>query len=729
MADPFYKGWGIRNAIFGTIKRSVTSVIRGPQQAAIGSKQDEIVAMLRQLGLSDKNGFNRFVDEIMSLALEQADIDASAINLPFLKHVRKVIGHGLQDEALFDVPSSQLTLGSMQRSTQWEVEDALDALHQRINNIQDLMDRYAYMIGTILRQMVSQAPSLINVQWDASELSFDVPLPMVMNEMPELIELMVQFALTDELQADGTTTRLQRKIFDHLLVASGGVSGNPDTMPRAPRLPTNPAFTNIQNKLVPTFLGGTYFEDLLDYSVPISVPQKTRFEHHHIVAGTGHGKTQTLQSMILNDLDRVAKGNASIVVLDSQGDLIDKIKHLDIFGPNGPLHGKLIVIDPQDIEYPVALNLFDVGIDRINGYSELDKEQSINSVLELYEFVLGSLLDAKMTQKQSLLFRYITRLMLTIPDATIFTFKDLLTPGGADLYREHIEKLQGSARDFFLTEFDGGEFKETKKQVLRRLWGILENQTFERMFSHPKSKLDIYEEMNAGKVILINTAKALLKGQGTEFFGRFFIAMIAQAAQERSVIPENERMPTFVYVDEAADYFDENIGIILSQARKYKVGMILAHQYLSQLQGNLKDGVFSNTSIKFAGGVSNKDASAIAAEMRTSSAHIESVDPLQMVAFVRGTTKRSISINIVPGQMECLPIMSNHDRQQLLDFTRCNYAVHYQDIRKEGKQDFPETDETLPDDFNGEGLSENGNEGSSNQDNGQDPTDPKPWGE
>jgi len=88
------------------------------------------------------------------------------------------------------------------------------------------------------------------------------------------------------------------------------------------------------------------------------------------------------------------------------------------------------------------------------------------------------------------------------------------------------------------------------------------------MLSHPKSKLDLFAEMNAGKVILINTAKDLLKEQGTEIFGRFFIALIAQAAQERGVLSKEQRLPTFVYIDEANDYFDRNVGVILSQARK-----------------------------------------------------------------------------------------------------------------------------------------------------------------
>jgi hypothetical protein len=138
------------------------------------------------------------------------------------------------------------------------------------------------------------------------------------------------------------------------------------------------------------------------------------------------------------------------------------------------------------------------------------------------------------------------------------------------------------------------------------------NRTFERMFSHPRSKLDLFAEMNAGKVILINTAKDLLKEQGTEIFGRFFIALIAQAAQERATVPSGKRLPTFVYVDEAADYFDRNIGLILSQARKFNVGMVLAHQHLGQLDPKLQEAFAANTSIKFAGGVSARDARTLA---------------------------------------------------------------------------------------------------------------------
>jgi DNA helicase HerA-like ATPase len=206
------------------------------------------------------------------------------------------------------------------------------------------------------------------------------------------------------------------------------------------------------------------------------------------------------------------------------------------------------------------------------------------------------------------------------------------------------------------------------------------------MFSHPKSKLDLFAEMNAGKVILINTAKDLLKENGTEIFGRFFIAMIAQAAQERAVLDRADRLPTFVYVDEANDYFDRTIGVILSQARKYNVGMVLAHQFLGQLDAKLQEAISANTSIKFAGGVSAKDARALAADLRTEPSFVEGQDKLSFAAFVKGTTRHAVSISVTAGEMEAEPRMSAEDREKQRDTMRAKYAVHYSEAVKQAGQ-------------------------------------------
>ncbi|MCB1469462.1 MAG: ATP-binding protein, partial [Rhizobiaceae bacterium] len=434
---------------------------------------------------------------------------------------------------------------------------------------------------------------------------------------------------------------------------------------------TNPVFPRDYKgeDVIDAYLQGTRLKALFELKTPFEIPEERRFEHMHMVAGSGHGKTQTLQHFIAKDLADVERGDKSVVVIDSQGDMIRAILAAKVLPPE-----KIVLIDPEDIEYPVSLNLFSVGQGRLASYSALDRERLTNSIIELYDFVLGSLLSAGMTAKQSVVFRYVTRLMFHIPDATIHTLRDLMEPGGVAKYQRYINDLDATARRFFETEFDSKEFTNTKAQVLRRLYGVLENQTFERMFSHPQSKFDMFTELNEGKLILINTAKSLLKEQGTEVFGRFFIALIAQAAQERATLPDWGRLPAMVYVDEAQDYFDANIGIILSQARKYRVGMVLAHQYLGQLSNGLEAAFEANTSIKLAGGVSARDARALAGQMGADPDLIQRQPKGSFATFIRGLTDRAVPMSFPFFDLEKLPRATREERDAIRDCSRRAYA-------------------------------------------------------
>ena len=354
-------------------------------------------------------------------------------------------------------------------------------------------------------------PALLDTNSDPGGISVATTLIHSHAQLSKAVEACVQLGFDPDIQEAGLFLRLTERLSENVVSASGGNPNDVAGFNRQPKWPTG-SDEKDPERLVQAYLGRTPLTPLFDQSVTYTIPQATRFEHHHIVAGSGHGKTQTLQYLIANDLDAVAAGKQSIIVLDSQGDLIRNIAGLQCFAPGQPLHDRVVIIDPTDVEYPVSLNLFDVGIERLQDYPLLEKERLTNSILELYDFVLGTLLDAQMTQKQNVIFRYVTRLMLHIEGATIHTLRELMEPGSEVTFAGDIAKLTGTAKHFFETEFTGREFEQTKKQVLRRLWGILENQTFERMFSHPKSKLDLYAEMNAGKVILINTAKDLTQG-------------------------------------------------------------------------------------------------------------------------------------------------------------------------------------------------------------------------
>jgi hypothetical protein len=319
------------------------------------------------------------------------------------------------------------------------------------------------------------------------------------------------------------------------------------------------------------FLDGTPFAGILATLIGTDIPQRARSSHHWIVAGTDAGKTTALQYFIAKDLERAARGECSLVILDSQRQLIEELWSLKLFAPGQPLDGKLCILDAADVEFPIAVNLFDMHLDRLRTLSPLDRERLTNSALEMYEFIIGSLLQAEMTSRQSTLFRFATRALFGIPGATIHTFHDILKNGPAK-YQAYIDTLDPVAREFFATDFNNNaQFKQTREQVNVRLLAVLENRPFLRMFSSPRSKVDFFTEINTpGKVILINAEKGLLKDEGAELFGRFFLALINQAAAQRSSIPADKRLPCFVYVDECHNYIknDPKIQVILAEARQ-----------------------------------------------------------------------------------------------------------------------------------------------------------------
>ncbi|MCR4332135.1 MAG: hypothetical protein NUV34_05445, partial [Sulfuricaulis sp.] len=538
--------------LYARLHALLHSLFRPSEAALTRDIFDATMSLLRQHGLAHEAGRDALVQWITEGVIERLRDDADRLERDA---IGKLVTALLDYEQMFLVPPIDWSeLRSV--SELWALRDTLKLQKVLLERFEGVVDLIAITVTRMLFPILAAAPPAM----DGSESGITVETRMLdlLADPGAAVEAVMAPCFADEIDELALFRRLRRRLDGNLIAASGGNPADPRSFVRAPKPPSKSDITD-RRALVDTYLGGTPLTRLFEGSLPFTIPTRTRFEHHHIVAGSGHGKTQTLQYLIANDLDGVERGEASLVVLDSQGDLIKTISELKCFAPGEPLHERICIIDPTDVEYPVSLNLFDVGIERLKHYPLLERERLTNSILELYDFVLGSLLAAEMTQKQNVIFRYVTRLMLHIPDATIHTLRELMEPGSEKKFAPHIAKLGGTARQFFETEFSSREFNDTKKQVLRRLWGILENQTFERMFSHPRSKLDLFAEMNAGKIILINTAKDLLKESGTEIFGRFFIAMIAQAAQERAVLPEHKRLPTFVYIDEAADYFDRNI--------------------------------------------------------------------------------------------------------------------------------------------------------------------------
>ena len=203
------------------------------------------------------------------------------------------------------------------------------------------------------------------------------------------------------------------------------------------------------------------------------------------------------------------------------------------------------------------------------------------------------------------------------------------------------------------------------------------------MFSHKHNKINLYQAMNSGSLILINTAKNLLKQEGCEILGRFFIALICQAAQERASIDERARTNTFVYIDEAHDYFDESIENLLNQARKYNVGLVISHQNLNQFDADLRATVMSSTTTKMVGGLSHDDASRFAKEMNCDTEFLQSMRKhssyTEFACMVKNYTQRPLRLEVSFGQLEDRPTNTKEGVEYLKARNRARYCGNIED--------------------------------------------------
>jgi len=645
----------------------------------------ETLSILQRLRRNEKSSPLKSEDDttkfIVDIVFEACERRKAVPAAPFGGALYGVVYDLLHEDAIIgelplpsEIDSITLEEGVRLRAAFKRHERFLEA-HRRLLPI--WKEKLLWLFSGLIDYFPESVFTDINEDGTADDDSIVLPEAHAFDLCENLPELMLRIMRTffDDDITDAHLFETIRETFNENLYRASGLSLDKH-YDREPKiiLPTESKITE-PSALVDAYLQGTPFQRFLYRKLPFTIPFPARFEHTHIIGGTGHGKTQLMQFLIHHDLMRSKEDGRSVVVIDSQGDLIRTISHLDCWTAPS-FRDRFVLVDPNDVEHPVCLNMFDFNRDRLSGYAPVDREKILNATIELYEYFFGALLGAELTQRQGLIFRYLARLLIEIPDATIHTLRELMEDG--EKFRPYMEKLTGTARSFFATQFFERKFGETKKQILTRLWGVLSNSSLERMFSHTRNRIDIFELLNQGKIILINTAKDLLGQDGAAIFGRFFVALISQASVQRAAMPPHERRSAFVYIDEAQDYFDSNISNLLNQARKYRVGLIFAHQNLDQLGAGLRASVLASTTIKFAGGLSAKDAAVLDSEFRCTSAFLlgqkKEKSQTEFACYVKNYTSRALSVSIPLGFVEEQPQIGEYAYEDLLDQNRELYS-------------------------------------------------------
>ena len=634
---------------------------------------------------------------IISDAFDQAseEVEVNYYDLPrsVIQNLVDITVYAIKQENFFDFPEYDFSR-EIPLSRQIQIRHELEKIKLRIYDDDEVLICFHSSFSHAIRQFLFTITSLVGVEEQKN--AFTVAATYFLSDTAYHIERMIISFFGEHIVEYGIFTKVGTQILNNADVASG-FPANRTAQEREEKFATLPTDSKLVGKdLIDAYLADTYLENFFDFQVDFSLPLNLRLEHCHILAGTGFGKTQLLQKLVLADLEE----GRGCLVIDSQGDMIKKISMLKIFDPQleNSLADKLIIIDPEDVDYPVSLNMF--ALDRGESQSSsLHKQMLINSTVDLYVYIFASLFGAELTSKQGVIFSYIAKLMAEIPDATIHTLRELLENGKK--FQKYIDNLDGSAKAFFDTQFFTSSFAQTKKQILSRLWAILSNQTLENLFSAKKNSVDLFESISNDKIVLVNTSKQLLQTEGSQILGRFFIALLSQAVIKRATVPEENRKPYMVYVDEAQEYFDAKLEQMLNQARKYRVGFTLAHQNLGQL-GHLKHTVFSSTSIKLAGGISAKDAVELSYEMKSSKDFLMSMSKSkrgsQIACYLKNVTDTAIPISFSFGELEREDVMSAASFKILIENMRGKYCSHVLELSygSVSEEENPKTEVAAP---------------------------------
>ena len=307
----------------------------------------------------------------------------------------------------------------------------------------------------------------------------------------------------------------------------------------------------------------------------ISESIQQRLKHTHIIGATGTGKSTLLLHLIAQD---ISHGNGC-AVLDPHGDLIEAV--LKTIPPERI--DDVIVIDPADADYPIGFNI-------LSAHSEIEKEILSSDLIASFRRLSTSWGD----QMNSVFANAILAFVESEKIGTLMDLRRFLVEAN---YRNHYLK---SVTDHNIIYYWQKEFPLLKSNsigsILTRLDTFLRPKLVRNMVAQKKS-LDFEEILNSKKILLVKLAQGLIGSENSYLLGTLIVSKIHQAAMARQVLSQAERSPFFLYIDEFQHFITPSMEGILSGARKYGLGLILAHQDMQQLVKNdseLASSVISN---------------------------------------------------------------------------------------------------------------------------------------
>jgi hypothetical protein len=328
------------------------------------------------------------------------------------------------------------------------------------------------------------------------------------------------------------------------------------------------------------------------------IPPDLRPRHCYIAGASGTGKSTLLLNMMVQDI----QAGHGVGLLDPHGDLVSAVLRRI---PQNRVND-VILFDPADEEFPFALNIIEAKDESEN---ERIVAETVMSLERYFPASWGPRLERILTYA-------IHTVLRAIPGATIADVESLLTN---EEFRDAVIPCVNNKR---LHDFWEHEFKHFPKNasdpVLNKLQVFLSHRVVRNIVCQRHTAVDFDKLLNQGKILLVNLSSGLLTSKIACTFGSFLVTKIVNAAFRRARIPEEQRRPFYLYVDEFQDFTNLSVGFerILAEARKYRLVLAgLANQYVDQLPSSIRHAIFGNAGVMAVFRLGVTDAHLVAKEM------------------------------------------------------------------------------------------------------------------
>lgn len=322
-----------------------------------------------------------------------------------------------------------------------------------------------------------------------------------------------------------------------------------------------------------------------------------RRRHMYVIGKTGMGKTTLMENMVLSD---IYKGNG-LGIVDPHGDFAEKI--IDYIPPHRI--NDVVYFNPSDVDYPIGFNVLEIKDER-------QKHLIAAGLMGIFKKIWPDVWSSRMEY----ILNNTLLALLDNPGSTLLGINRMLSD------RAYRRKVVRNVKDpvvkaFWQTEFAAYEDRYAKEAVApiqNKIGQFLSASVIRNMVAQVTSTINVREIMDNKKIFIMNLSKGRIGEDNSRLLGGMLITKLQLAAMERVDIPESERQDFFLYVDEFQNFATPSFANILSEARKYRLSLIMAHQYVLQLDEVVAAAVFGNVGTLVSFRVGGGDSEALAKE-------------------------------------------------------------------------------------------------------------------